>query len=153
MAVLAAAVIVVAQYEGGKADIVVAREDLLPGDSAVYSVYKVDGDTETYLLSLELTGAFGSSTVSRKIVNVEPGTYKVVETSWSWSYGRQDTPAVTPTAQKVDEGTGAGTGTGTGTGTVDFKQTLVFTFSGEPKNEIKHDEDIKVNEFTTASSN
>ena len=147
-------------YEDGHADIIIERNGLLEGESAVYAVYKVDDanpDSKTLVMRVPLTQTEktpeGSTPakVSRKIVNVEPGRYTVEETVWSWAYAKGDTE-VTPKsgtmAAKVSSGKG------TGTGDLVYESSLTFTFSGDANPDVlKHDEDVQNNKFTGSSSN
>lgn len=146
-------------YEDGHADIIIERNGLLEGESAVYAVYKVDETTsaKTLVMRIPLTQTASTPSgstpakVSRKIVNMEPGRYTVEETVWSWAYAKGDTE-VTPKsgtmAKKVSSGKG------TGTGDLVYESSLTFTFGGAADSEVlKHDEDVQNNNFTGISSN
>lgn len=141
-------VVLTAIYEGGHADIVINREDLLPGESATYTVSKMNGDEKTYVLTVVVTGNIAGTTASRKIVNVEPGEYFVEETEWSWAYGRGDT-----TVKEWEKSAQTSATAGQGSGSVNYEETLVFTFTGDPaENVAKHGEAIEYNEFGDTSS-
>lgn len=149
-----------AVYEDGHADIIIERNGLLEGESAVYAVYKVDDanpDSRTLVMRIPLTQTASTPSgstpakVSRKIANVEPGTYTVEETVWSWAYAKGDTE-VTP--KSGTDSRKVSSGKGTGTGYLVYDSSLTFTFGGEAKTDVlKHDEDFKYNNFTGSSSN
>ncbi|MGN1172866.1 MAG: hypothetical protein ACI4SO_03660, partial [Muribaculaceae bacterium] len=82
----------------------VKKEGLNPGESAIFDIYQKDGDTYKKYLTMLLTGEQGKNEVSR-LVALTSGTWKVEETSWSWTYS-DNTPA-----ESVHEVTLAGTET------------------------------------------
>lgn len=67
--------------------IVVRKEGLLPNESAIITVSRINGDTMTTETTVMLTGKEGQDYAEATIVNLDPNyVYQVAETGWSWSY-------------------------------------------------------------------
>lgn len=138
--------VLTAVYEGGHADIEIKREGLYEDETAIFDIYRMDGDEKTFVMRVSLTGIDEEgTTVSRKLINMEPGTYVVEETEWNWTYDKGTTTVTedgkTPVASDTN---------GTGTGSVDYYEELIFNFTGDPKTDTdltKHGEDAAINKF------
>lgn len=99
-------------------NIVVIKNGLKKGDSAIFKVYKVE-DTEGHLseypIMLVATCKEDGQPAIAKTKIQKPGRYKIVETSWSWSYNltqcqstytKEDNSSIT-TEQWHEKGFGA----------------------------------------------
>ena len=133
-----------AVYEGGHADIVINRDGLLEDETAIFDVFRMVDEVKTFVMRVSLTGTDSEgATVSRKLLNMEPGEYVVEETAWSWAYEKGTT-----TVKEWQKTATTSSVNGTGTGTVAFNETLEFTFTGNPlTNVTKHGEDAQINKF------
>lgn len=80
----------VARFNYPKANIpniIISKTYLKAGESALFNVYKKTG-TGTYgnPIQVWVTGDGTENAVTTTVKYLEPGTYKVEETGWSWSY-------------------------------------------------------------------
>ncbi len=135
-------VFLTAVYESGNANIVISREGLSAGESAIYTVYRGIGSEKTAVMNVVLIGTTsGTPTkVSRTLVDMEPGTYTVEETGWNWAYDKGTT-----TIKKGDDEKTSDTN-GVGSGTISYNETLEFIFTGSAKTEgVRHSEKSKTN--------
>lgn len=116
--------------------IIISNEALSHGESAVYSV-KPKADAvgnalrSEYKVVLQGTDDKDPATVSRTIIDVEPGDYYVIEETWNWAYENAD--------KKKDPAW------------VSAGETTTFSFTGTRQSpaqkQVMYDEDIKENLF------
>ncbi|MGM9800388.1 MAG: hypothetical protein ACI30M_06875 [Muribaculaceae bacterium] len=110
----------------------VKKEGLKPGESAIFDIYQKNEDNsyKKYLTML-LTGKSDATDVSR-LVALTAGTWKVEETSWSWTYS-DATPA-----DKVHEVTLTG----------DETEITEVYFKNTKEKKAPHAEGSKANTFS-----
>ena len=116
--------------------ITITNEALSHGESAVYTV-KPKADAvgnalrSEYKVVLQGTDDKDPATVSRTIIDVEPGDYYVIEETWNWAYENAD-------KEKAPAWVSAG-------------ETTTFSFTGTRQSpatkQVMYDEDIKENLF------
>lgn len=110
----------------------IVKEGLKAGESAIFKVYPVGGNTDSTApyASVLLTGSSESNSVSKRIALAE-GTWRVEETNWSWNYTTSQDEAQKD-GKYISES--------------NSKEKNTFTFTNIPQEtEIKYDEAIKVN--------
>lgn len=131
-----------AVYGGSNANIIISREGLSAGESAIYAVYSGTGSEKTLVMNVVLTGTTSGTPakVSRTLVDLAPGTYTVEETDWNWAYDKGTT-----TVKKGVEENASDTD-GIGSGTITYDETIEFIFTGSAKTEVvRHGEQSKTN--------
>ena len=119
--------------------ITITNDKLRAGESAIYVVKPIDGAAGNELrqeYTVVLTGTSTDvvndpKTVSRTIIDVEPGSYSVTEQSWNWAYENDN---------KVSEPQWVSAG-----------ETKTYSFTGTRQSpaqkQVMYDEDIKENLF------
>ena len=110
----------------------IVKEGLKAGESAIFKVYPVGGNTDSTApyASVLLTGSSESNSVSKRIALAE-GKWRVEETNWSWNYTTSQDEA-----QKA----------GKDISESNSEEDNTFTFTNSLNStEIKYDEAIKVN--------
>ena len=122
-----------------KAVITIAR--IGDGSSATYSVwYKAPSASQFEPAPRYTVAKFGDANTPTSIVRLDPGTYKVEETTWNWAYEK-----AVPTAEGAPD---AELGIGTATFSISPGQTVTLLFTGTKKPSLpRHGEDIKENHF------
>lgn len=122
-------------------EVTVEKSGLKRGDSAIINLYRKDKvqQTDKPYFQVVLTGNAEGTAVSRKLY-LEPGTWTVLETDWSWAY-----------TAAVKEGT---TGATTVLNRPAIVRTLVdensdrtFSFTNTPQTTAPHAEGVKENVF------
>ena len=118
----------------------IQKSGLEPNENAIFKVYNVDNG-ETFHSNVFLPGPTTTgATVEKKIALVE-GTYKIVETDWSWTYSGQATD--NSNVKYVQKRLVA-------------NQENVFSFTNNKKNDIvrtKYHEDVQTNKMGKVSGN
>lgn len=110
----------------------IVKEGLKAGESAIFKVYPVGGNTDSTApyASVLLTGSSESNSVSKRIALAE-GKWRVEETNWSWNYTTSQDEA-----QKA----------GKDISESNSEEDNTFTFTNSLNStDIKYDEAIKVN--------
>lgn len=120
------------------------KSGLKPGESAIINLYRKDDvqQSDKPDFQVVMTGNAEGTTVS-KTVYIEPGTWTVLESDWSWAYNAAVAEG-TPDAEKATVlGRPAIIRT-----LIDDNSNRVFSFVNTPKeNTPPHAEDLKPNEI------
>lgn len=77
------------ETDSGTASLEIACTGLKDGERALYDVFDPKGEK---IFSVALQGTGTKARVSRRIIGLQPGLYKVVSAKWNWSYEESPGP-------------------------------------------------------------
>lgn len=110
--------------------IILQRTGLQAGESAIYRIFRIDGDEPVVYSEVLLTGKEGVSTQSKRVA-VYSGTWEVHELLWNWSYNVVPPDPI----RRIITGSSS-------------QEDKVFSFGGDKKASLpSHGEDIIINDF------
>lgn len=112
--------------------ITIVKEGMNDGENAIFKVYKIDDNgVESEYMTVMLTDADKANDNKRykELAIKDDGTYKIVETNWSWTYINAQNNEI------VREITSTST-----------SDDYIFVFQNTKRNDVPlHDEDVKIN--------
>ncbi|MGM9843965.1 MAG: hypothetical protein ACI30S_07080 [Muribaculaceae bacterium] len=122
-------------------EVTVEKSGLKPGDSAIISLYRKDNvqQSDKPYFHVVLTGNGEGTAVSRKLY-LEPGTWTVLETDWSWAYTAAVKEGTTDATTVLNRPAIVRT-------LVDDSSDRTFSFTNTPQTTAPHAEGVKENEF------
>jgi predicted outer membrane repeat protein len=72
---------------GSTSAVTIEKEGMEPGDNAVFTIYRGEGENKIATMNVILTDANrGDDGILRKTLMLDDGTWTAVENSWTWSY-------------------------------------------------------------------
>lgn len=114
--------------------ITITKTGMQSGECAIFKIYKVEDGSEREYMTLLLSDQDlqpDGLTRSKQIALDSDGTWKIVETDWSWAYDSDGSKVIT---RELNAGTTAA--------------NRIFTFSNTPKDDAPiHSESLKVNQM------
>ncbi|MBQ8366152.1 MAG: hypothetical protein IJX40_00260 [Alistipes sp.] len=112
----------------------ITKTGMQSGECAIFKIYKVEDGSEREYMTLLLSDQDlqpDGLTRSKQIALDSDGTWKIVETDWSWAYNSDGSKVIT---RELNAGTTAA--------------NRIFTFSNTPKDDAPiHSESLKVNQM------